>query len=131
MKAYRWRIETGGDFCGGQGASCSCKFSRLCDVDYVARGWYGRSFAAITTTTNMNLLSNWHFMRILRALVAVWAIFEFINTKEWMVLFIGGFFAVQAIFDVGCCGASGCATAPQTRKQDGLATQEVDYEEVK
>ena len=79
----------------------------------------------------MNLLSNWHFMRILRALVAVWAIFEFINTKEWAVLFIGGFFAVQAIFDLGCGGAAGCATAPQARKQQELSTQEVEYEEVK
>jgi len=47
------------------------------------------------------------------------------------VLFIGGFFAVQAIFDVGCCGASGCATAPQPNKQQELSIQEVEYEEVK
>jgi len=48
----------------------------------------------------MNLFSNWHFMRIVRALIAIWAVFEFVNTKEWTVLFIGGFFAVQAIFHV-------------------------------
>lgn len=79
----------------------------------------------------MNLFSNWHFMRIVRALIAIWAVFEFVNTKEWTVLFIGGFFAVQAILDIGCCGASGCATAPQPNKQQELSTQEVEYEEVK
>lgn len=69
-------------------------------------------------------------MRILRALVAVWAIVEFVNTQEWAVLFIGGFFAIQAIFDMGC-GPAGCTASPQPRQQQDLSAQEVEYEEVK
>lgn len=69
-------------------------------------------------------------MRILRAVVAVWAGFEFARTNDWMMLAIGGFFAFQAIFDMGCCGSSGCATAPKAR-QEAFSTQEIDYEEVK
>jgi hypothetical protein len=48
------------------------------------------------------LLSNWHFMRIFRAVIAVWAIAEAWRTSEWLLLFPGGIFALQAIFDVGC-----------------------------
>ncbi|MCC6723722.1 MAG: hypothetical protein IT258_04380 [Saprospiraceae bacterium] len=80
----------------------------------------------------MTISSNWHFMRILRAGIALWAIFEYTKTADWMILAIGGFFAVQAIFDIGCCGASGCATAPPpTRNGRDLSAQEIDYEEIK
>lgn len=78
----------------------------------------------------MTLFSNWHFMRILRAGVAIWAIFEFIRTNDLFLLTIGGLFGLQAIFDVGCCGASGCTTSPKDRKQQ-ISPQEIDYEEVK
>lgn len=69
-------------------------------------------------------------MRVLRAAIALWAIFEFVKTSDWMMLAMGGFFAVQAIFNLGCCGASGCATSPNLAKRD-LSTQEIDYEEIK
>lgn len=69
-------------------------------------------------------------MRILRAVLAVWAIVEFAGTSDWMLLTIGVFFAFQAIFDVGCCGPSGCSTQPKTRQQE-FSVQEIDYEEVK
>lgn len=78
----------------------------------------------------MTLLTNWHFMRILRAVIAIWAIAEFFRTNDWTLMLLGGFFAFQAIFDVGCCGSSGCSAPPPARKQE-LAAQEVDYEEIK
>lgn len=79
------------------------------------------------------ILSNWHFMRIFRAVIAIWAIAEAWRTSEWLLLFPGGIFALQAIFDVGCCGASGCAAPPQrsfgnTSEKDA---ETVAYEEIK
>ncbi len=85
---------------------------------------------SVKNLQNMNLFSNWHFMRIMRAAVAVWAIFEFARTNDVLMLAFGGFFAAQAIFDFGCCGLSGCATSPQPRKQE-MAAQDIEYEEVK
>jgi hypothetical protein len=79
------------------------------------------------TTT---LLNNWHFMRIFRAGIAIWAFSEAWRTGEWMMAVPGGFFAIQAIFDIGCCGASGCATPGQTRNQKH-EMEEVAFEEVK
>ena len=68
-------------------------------------------------------------MRILRAAVAIWTIFEFTRTGDWMIMAIGSLFALQAIFDVGCCGSSGCTTNSKVPKQD-FAAQEIEYEEV-
>lgn len=76
------------------------------------------------------ILKNWHFMRFFRAAIAIWAIVEAWRTSEWLLLFPGGIFALQAIFDVGCCGASGCAPA-QNRNTNPSATEEITYEEVR
>lgn len=76
------------------------------------------------------LLSNWHFMRVLRAGFAVWIMAEAWRTGQWLLLIPGGIFAMQAIFDIGCCGASGCA--PNTTLQANTSkTEEVTYEEVR
>jgi hypothetical protein len=79
------------------------------------------------------ILSNWHFMRILRAVIAVWAIAEAFRTSEWLLLFPGGIFALQAIFDVGCCGASGCAAPAQRNygKSPEKDAETIVYEEIK
>ncbi len=69
-------------------------------------------------------------MRILRAGVALWALVEYSTTHDMLFLFFGGFFAIQAIFNVGCCGSSGCATSPNPAKKESV-TKEVEFEEVK
>ncbi|MFN0175961.1 MAG: hypothetical protein ACKVU0_15020 [Saprospiraceae bacterium] len=79
------------------------------------------------------LLNNWHFMRLLRAGIAIWATVEAFRTTQWLLLLPAGIFAVQAIFDIGCCGTAGCV-APQQKqysKSSGSAAEEVAYEEVK
>ena len=78
----------------------------------------------------MMLFSNWHFMRLFRAAIAIWAGFEFSKNHEWMFLAFGGLFALQAIFDIGCCGPAGCG-APPMRHNQSAAPREVEYEEVK
>lgn len=78
------------------------------------------------------LLSNWHFMRVFRAAIAVWSIVEAGRTGAWLLLIPGSIFALQAIFDVGCCGASGCAV-PQQRSVDKKSEKEAEtlvYEEL-
>ena len=79
------------------------------------------------------LLKNWHFMRLLRAGIALWAFTEVWRTGDLPMLFLGSIFAIQAIFDIGCCGASGCA-APAPGKRGFDATpdaEEVSFKEVK
>ena len=72
-------------------------------------------------------------MRLLRAGIALWAFTEVWRTGDLPMLFLGSIFAIQAIFDIGCCGASGCA-APEPSKRSFGAKQdaeEVSFEEVK
>ncbi len=78
----------------------------------------------------MTLLSNWHFMRILRAVVAIWGFTGFVQTGDWMLFGIAALFGLQAVFDVGCCGPSGCATPARNGAEATLA-KEVEYEEIK
>lgn len=71
-------------------------------------------------------------MRLLRAGVAIWAFAEVWRTGDWMLFAFGSIFALQAIFDIGCCGAAGCA-APQQKAFDNskAPTEDIVYEEVK
>ncbi|MCC7505113.1 MAG: hypothetical protein IT259_07425 [Saprospiraceae bacterium] len=78
------------------------------------------------------LFQNWHFMRIMRALLGGWAIFEAFRTSEWLLLMPGALFAMQAIFDIGCCGAAGCST-PNRYQRNQVDDNEIELsvEEVK
>jgi hypothetical protein len=75
------------------------------------------------------LLSNWSFMRLFRAGIAIWIFVEIWRTGEWLLLAPGSIFALQAIFNVGCCGANGCAS-PQQRNY-ASETEDVTYEELR
>ena len=72
-------------------------------------------------------------MRLFRAGIAIWAITEAWRSSEWLLLIPGGIFALQAIFNIGCCGAAGCASPAQKNfdKNDGQTTEDVVYEEVR
>ena len=51
-------------------------------------------------------------MRFFRAGIAGWAFWQAFATGEWILLLPGGILAMQAIFNVGCCGSAGCYTPP-------------------
>lgn len=79
------------------------------------------------------LLNNWSFSRLLRAAAAIWALTEANRTGDTLFWMVGGLFALQAVFNLGCCGPGGCAVQPPTRNVDANAAsmQEVTFEEVK
>ena len=76
-----------------------------------------------------DLLRNWNFPRALRLILAGAFLWAGISSGEWLPYMAAGIFGLQAIFNVGCCGAA-CAAPPMNRKTDALV-QEVDYDEVK
>lgn len=55
------------------------------------------------------LFSNWNFTRIFRAGIAVFALSEAWRTGDSLLLGMGAVLALQALLNIGCCGASGCA----------------------
>lgn len=55
-------------------------------------------------------------MRFLRGGLALWAFIELYRTGEWLLLFPGVIFGLQAIMNVGCGGGTACTMPPDPAK---------------
>jgi hypothetical protein len=53
------------------------------------------------------LFTNWHLMRIVRLVFAIFLFVQAYVTFEWFFIAFGLFFLIQALFNTGC-GANGC-----------------------
>ncbi len=53
------------------------------------------------------LLTNWHLMRVIRLVFALFLFIQAYQTFEWFFVVFGLFFLIQALFNTGC-GANGC-----------------------
>lgn len=54
------------------------------------------------------LFTNWHLMRWIRLVFAIFLITQAIAIQQWILLFFSLFFIVQVVFNLGC-GACGCS----------------------
>lgn len=75
-----------------------------------------------------NLFVQWSFMRFLRLALAVYLACQAYTTKQWFFGMFALFFLAQAVFNIGCCGPSGCNVSQKKQNND---TKPLDYEEVK
>lgn len=75
-----------------------------------------------------NYLKNWNFLRILRLAIAIFIIYQGIQSKEWMFILAGAIFAIMPLFNVGCCGTSSC-NVPISKTNKNL--EDITYEEVR
>ena len=76
-----------------------------------------------------NVFRNWNFARVLRLALAVAFLGAAISGCEWIAYVVAGVFGLQAILNVGCCGAS-CAPMPKNSQGDTVV-QKVTYEEIR
>ncbi|MEI7581461.1 hypothetical protein [Runella sp.] len=77
------------------------------------------------------ILQNWNFMRFLRLGMGLWLVYSAFADHQPLLGLLGSVFALQAIMNAGCCGASGCAM-PNARQSTGQITKEpIQYEEIK
>ena len=75
-----------------------------------------------------NYLEGWNVMRLLRLILGLIIIVQGIRGNDWSFILLGSLFSLMPIFNVGCCGASGCNTSyVKTNKN----IKEVTYEEVR
>lgn len=58
----------------------------------------------------------WHTMRWLRLAMGLYLLFVSYSRKEFALSLFGALFLYQALFDVGCCGAQGCAVPAGEKK---------------
>lgn len=76
-----------------------------------------------------NILNNWNFMRILRLVMAIFIIFQGIETGQWLFVVAGVIFVLMPVFNVGCCGTSGCNTNSYSKQNSKI--QKTTYTEIK
>ncbi len=74
------------------------------------------------------ILSSWNFMRFLRLGLGIFILIQAVIVKDWTMGFLGIMFTLMPVFNVGCCGAGGCAAPPA--KGISESTKDITYEEV-
>ena len=72
-------------------------------------------------------LSNWNFMRFLRLGLGIAIIVQSAMVKDWTMGIVGLLFSAMPVFNIGCCGTSGCSTLT---KKTTETTKDISYEEV-
>jgi hypothetical protein len=73
------------------------------------------------------ILSNWTLMRLLRLAMGIAIMVQSVPSKDWTMGILGLLFSAMAVFNIGCCGTSGCNTAT---KKTIETTKNISYEEV-
>ncbi|MCG2612236.1 hypothetical protein LZZ90_12040 [Flavobacterium sp. SM15] len=59
--------------------------------------------------------ANWHFMRIFRLALALFSIWQALDTDRWFFWLFAAFFLIQAVFNLGCT-PNGCNLPNQKRQ---------------
>lgn len=55
-------------------------------------------------------LKNWNLMRVIRFIIGILIIIQGVQSKDWLFLFAGLFFAALPLFNIGCCNSKICNT---------------------
>jgi len=77
------------------------------------------------------LLSNWHFMRLLRMAIGLFLVWQMVQRPDIFTGLVAGVFMFQAITNTGCCGASGCSVPETGNKTASRLNKEIEYEDIK
>lgn len=81
-----------------------------------------------------SILMTWDLLRWLRLGLGAMILFEAFKTYDWFMGILGIVLIAQAVFNVGCCGTSGCSPSPQSPNQNqnkDVVAEKITYEEVK
>jgi hypothetical protein len=77
---------------------------------------------------NKIFYSHWDLFRWLRLIAGTVLLTAAFFTKDGLTAMLGGFFLLQAVMNLSCCGATGCSTAAPS---DKALNKETEFEEVK
>jgi hypothetical protein len=72
-----------------------------------------------------NLFKNWDSGRIIRLILSIALSIYAIVSKDYGFFFLAGLFLLQAVFNLSCCGAGGCASSG-TDSQDQVFKGEIE-----
>lgn len=74
-------------------------------------------------------LKRMDFMRIARFVLGAFILYEGYQSREFLLMMMGGTFMVMALLNVGCFGSGNCAVPKQSNTKE--LDDEVIFEEVK
>ena len=74
------------------------------------------------------IVSKWNFMRFLRLGLGIFIIIQSVIAQDWTMGVLGTVLTIMPVFNIGCCGARGCARVTQKRNSD--TAKDITYEEV-
>ncbi|MDX2174585.1 MAG: hypothetical protein SFY56_15885 [Bacteroidota bacterium] len=79
------------------------------------------------------LMSGWTLMRFVRLGLATLVIIQSVINSEMLFASLGGILLFQALFNYGCCGASGCNVNQNTKETNAnpATIKEISYKEIK
>lgn len=78
------------------------------------------------------ILSGWNFIRLFRLFIGVSALAAFYSEHDSFMGILGLIVTAQAVFNVGCCGSTGCSTKPFDDSKDNASDKiEISFEEIK
>jgi len=55
------------------------------------------------------LFKNWNFMRAVRLILGIFIIIQSAVLKDWQMGLLGMIFSAMPLFNIGCCGTTGCS----------------------
>jgi len=76
-----------------------------------------------------SLLNSFSLMRLLRLVIGVIGAGQAFITSDWLLGAAGFFLIGMAVFNIGCCGISGCGISPKNKSV--AHPDAVEFEEVK
>lgn len=81
---------------------------------------------AIETMRNV-IFKHWTFFRCLRLALGIAILIQAVITEDILFACAGIIFTAMPVFNLGCCGTSGCAAPPPAKHH---TSKEIQYEEV-
>jgi hypothetical protein len=73
------------------------------------------------------LLKNWDTARVIRLVAGVGVGVYALVSKDYLFLWLAGIFLFQALMNVSCCGAGGCAAGTRTEQKPVYGDQIETY----
>ena len=64
-----------------------------------------------------NIFKDWNIARVIRLLAGVGLSIYAFTSKEYSFLFLAGFFLLQAVLNMSCCGAGGCSSSNEKEQK--------------
>jgi len=78
------------------------------------------------------ILTGWSFIRVLYLVAGITVLISAVSSRQWMAVFVGGYFASMGLFAFGCAGGA-CFNSRYDKSYPETISnsEEINFEEIK